>query len=581
MHAKLPATSRYEFADRSIAPISEPAEPQQRASGSIENPSVSLDDADVWGGGFNSASGQSVSPQKAMRLAPFWQAANLISGDIAKLPLDVFVRDGKDRLSDPLHPAWNLVRWEPNADQTAFEFWQDFVGHLLIWRNAFAWIVRSPSGRPLRLVPLLPDRTAPEIINGRKWYVSEIGGKLQLFDPFEILHVRGLSFNGRAGLELCEYARDVIGRSLARQNFQSRFYHRGGRTGGILELPAAMPKQIKTKVEAGFRSSYESPDAAFQTVVLRDNAKFHAAQSSWKDAQLLEASAEDVREVARLFNCPPHKLGDNSKASFSSLEQENRSYYDNCLSPWLVAIKQGLHRKLLTADCRADGCHFFDYNVGAINWADVSTVSAVGNAGILAGWLLRNEVRRWFNLPGIEGGDVLLVPLNMGPANKQPDAADPVTDPAIADPPAGDDENDDGRSTKRITARDCSPFWFSETRDTVPKLLAPPTALINTESVRAAVDQMIADASSRFVNRLRTAAARRCKNAQGWESFIDDGLDAHLETGRAMFAPANQAREAIGLGKAGFALAIVDEFRQAAQQLPLPVTPDAVAEITI
>lgn len=563
MHARLPDQSRYDL-------VALPAVASRMAS--LENPAIPLEDADVWsGGGWSSAAGETVTPQAAMRLAPFWQAVTLISGDIAKLPLDVFRRVGKDREPDPAHPARELVRYQPNNDQTAYEFWQDFVAALLVWRNAYALIVRSPAGRPIELLPLLPDRTAPERIKGRKWYVSEIDGRLRIFDQWEVLHVRGLSFNGAAGLELCEYARDSIGRALARQGFQSKFFERGGRIGGLLELPQAMPKPIRDKVEGGFRESYESPDAAFRTVVLRDGAKFHAAQASWRESQLLEAAQEDVREVARLFNCPPHKLGDMSRSSYSSLEQENRSYYDNCLSPWMVAIKQGLRRKLLTAECRAADCHFFDYNVGAISWADVSTVSSVGNAGILAGWLSRNEVRRWFNLSGVEGLDEHLVPVNMQPATQAGgDAAGGGEDGGTvppADPGADRAGNDRPAICYRGWCIDHGPADDAGGYDPRP----------DTAAMRAALELMQDDAGARFVNRLRTAACRACKNARSWEQFLGpDGLGPHLDVGRRMLAPASAARAALGLPPVDIAGDIVERFTAAARALPLPVTPEAV-----
>ncbi len=570
MYATPPERSAFEFAPGQQIATPPATTVATRAGGSIENPAVSLNDADdIWSDVFRSASGAGVSPQTAMRLAPFWQAVNLISGDIAKLPLEVFVRDGRDREPDPTHPAYALVRDTPNESQTAFEFWQDFVAHLLVWRNAYAVIVRSPSGRPLQLLPLLPDRTGPEVIKGKRWYVSEIDGKLQLFDPWEILHVRGVSFDGEAGLELCDYARDVIGRALARQNLQSKFYDRGGRIGGILELPAGMPKPIQDKVEGSFREKYESADAAFQTVVLKDSAKFHAAQSSWKDAQLLEASQEDVREVARLFNCPPHKLGDMTRSSYSSLEQENRSYYDSCLSPWLVAIKQGCDRKLRTPECRAARCHFFDYNVGALTWADLTTLSAIANTAIMNGSLRRNEYRRWLNLPS--GGpelDKFLVPVNMRPAGQGGDgdpsdpADDPPTDPPT--PPADPPENDRQRPRPP-----CYREWMvNPARRDAPSM--------DTAGVRSAIDAMEADATVRLVNRLRTAAARQCKNAPAWESFLTSGLASHVEVGRSMFAPTCTARAAIGLPPVDFAGGVAERFAAAAKALPLPVTAAAV-----
>lgn len=531
----------------------------------LENPNTNLADADEWGESLATSAGVTVTPQKAMKLAAFWQAVNLISGDIAKLPLEVFGRDGKDRQVDQYHPAQWIVRWQANEDQTAFDFWQDFLCHLLVWRNAYAKIVRDANGRPRELIPLLPDRTNAEKIAGKKWYITEVNGKLYPLDPWDVLHVRGPSFNCQSGLGLIDFAKEVIGKALARQRHQSKFFRNGGRIGGLLTLPPDMPKPIKDKVEGEFRKNYEGGDAAFRTMVLRDGAKFQAAQSSFRDAQMLEVGQEDVAEVARLFNLPPHKLGNNKSTSYGSLEQENRAYYDSTLSSWMANIKQALWMRLLSKTCRNDGCHFFDYNVGALLWADVSTVAQIGNQGILSSWLTPNEVRRWFNLNGLPGGDQRLIPVNMQAEGTDPDSEDDnQTGPAVT-------SVGDGRSV-RSDCRVCSEEWFTER--TVPRLTAETKPAVD---ISAALKVLADDAGSRFMKRLKVAAARESKTAAEWAAFVENGVvEKHLPTGREMFKPLVQARELAGVEAGDPAAEILARFVEAAKALSLPVEAKAI-----
>ena len=85
-------------------------------------------------------------------------------------------------------------------------------------------------------------------------------------------------------------------------------------------MPAGMQKQGADNLEAGFRKTYDSIDASFKTVILRDGAKFHQAQFTPEQTQMTAALYQQVREVARWFNIPPHKLGDDARASYNSLE---------------------------------------------------------------------------------------------------------------------------------------------------------------------------------------------------------------------------------------------------------------------
>ena len=123
------------------------------------------------------------------------------------------------------------------------------------------------------------------------------GGRLGVQLPAEGLRAvlligQGVSINGMADCQLVSLARNSWALGLAQEKFQSKFFANGGRIGGILELPLGMPKPSRDQLEEGFRKSYEGADNPFKTVVLRDNAKFHAAQQSPEDAQLVDASEQ-------------------------------------------------------------------------------------------------------------------------------------------------------------------------------------------------------------------------------------------------------------------------------------------------
>ena len=81
-------------------------------SRSIENPATPLSAPDDWlldlAGGATS-SGVNVNPQTAMRYAPVYRAVNLISQDVAKLPLVVYRRNGEGKDKATAHPAYRVL----------------------------------------------------------------------------------------------------------------------------------------------------------------------------------------------------------------------------------------------------------------------------------------------------------------------------------------------------------------------------------------------------------------------------------------------------------------------------------------
>ena len=389
----------------------------------LENPNIPLGDPVVWNqvfGDYSTSAGEMVGASRALTLAPVYQAVSLISGDVAKIPLNIYKRRAdlgeRGREVDREHPAQFLVRWQANHQMTAYRFWRRMMVHALIWGNAYALIDRDPFGNPLEMIPLLPDRTAPRIMpNGDVIYVTEINGELLNFPASSILHLENISIAGDADCELIFKARETFAQALAANKFASKFFANGARIGGILEVPLGMSKQASDTLEQGFRKTYEGVDNSFKTVLLRDGAKFHQAQFTPEQSQMVPVRKELVKEIARFFNLPPHKLGDDSKSSYNSLEQENRSYLDSSLSIWLNTIASEVWLKLLTTDEQKGQTHFAEHNVGAFIQADIKTQYEVGQIGINNGIVSPNEVRAFLGLnPRDDGlGDKFMQPLNM------------------------------------------------------------------------------------------------------------------------------------------------------------------------
>lgn len=384
----------------------------------LESPGVNLGDhslADWWfGGSVDTASGVKVSHRSALTLSPLFQAIGMISGDYASLPVHIYQRLPDDnREIDTANPAEYLINQQANEYTTAFDFWRTIIAHALLWGNGYGAITRKggmgPEREPTGLYNLLPDRTEPEWagVNGETLvYHTETSDRPRWFHHTDVLHIRGVVIDGQKGVDLIAKARDMIGTALAAQNFAAKFFKSGGRTGGILELPSAMGKTARDVVEEGFRKTYESVDNAFKTVILRDNAKFHAAQASFEQTQMVESREEEARNVARIFNLPPHKLGITGSVSYNSQEQGDLAYLKGCLSNWLMQGKTQIESKVLTEAQRRGRTHYVDHVTAKLLQTDVKTTNEVLTMQIQNTIISPNEARAVLNRNKREGGDV-------------------------------------------------------------------------------------------------------------------------------------------------------------------------------
>lgn len=429
--------------------------PQTR---SLENPNLPLNDPSVWetvfGEDFTTWSGEKLTHQKAFTVPAVWQAVTLISGDIAKLPLEVYRRrpdlgDGA-REQYREHPLYKLISFAPNREQTDVQFWRLVMCHALIWGNAYIYIDRDMAGNPIELLPLLPDRTTMKRMGGQLYFATETSASQMpvMLAAEDVLHIDGLGYSGMGGCDLVYMARQSWSLALAQSKFASKFFRFGGRQGGILELPATMPKPTKDMLEEGFRKTYEGTDNPFKTVILRDNAKFHNAQTSPHDSQMVEASESQVRDVARWFNLSPSKLGLSDSVSYNSKAEDNQNYLDSTLSIWLELIAAQCNRKLLAAS--EQSTLFIEHNTAALLKMDILSTAQAMQIQIASKIINPNEARARLNMLPYDGGEEYANP------NTTPGAAasDPEDTPADD---TGDSETEDNRAaiaTLAVKARD-------------------------------------------------------------------------------------------------------------------------------
>ncbi len=398
------------------------------------DPNALLASTEFWDrlfGNFETDSGVSLTHEQALSLAAVWQCGSMIANDIARLPLDNYARgEGEVRSIDRRHPSFRIVRRRANPEQGAFNFWRTIGIHALVWGNGYSFIDRDGAGRPLQMLHLLPDRTYAQRIQGKLWYVTETTREdgspwLKALYPEDVFHLKGLSIDGIKGMDVIHTARHTLGLMSALNKFASRFFKQGARAGGVLEIPNTVLPNIADKMEEGFRNS-TGEENWFRTAILRDGAKFHTNQISPNEGQMLESRQEQIREVARIFNLRPSRLGLDDSVSYNSKAEDNRDYLDTTLSPWLRAITDECYMKLLSAAEQAADSHFFEHNTAALLAMNTLQRYQVYEIGVRARILRPNEARAFENLPPYPGGDEFP---NLPGASATPIIADPAPAP--------------------------------------------------------------------------------------------------------------------------------------------------------
>jgi hypothetical protein len=141
----------------------------------------------------------------------------------------------------------------------------------------------------------------------------------------------------------------------------------------------------------------------------RTRSAFVATNIENDKAQFLDSRRLAVEDVARAFNIPPHLLGLPGTNTYSSVEQNNIAFVTHTLRPIIQKIEEAFST-LLTTEPGGEFA-FIRFTIDGLLRGDANSRFSAYSNGLQSGWLKVNDVRRYEDLPPIEGGDVARVPL--------------------------------------------------------------------------------------------------------------------------------------------------------------------------
>lgn len=376
--------------------------------------------------GFDTSSGARVSPETAMRLAAVFACVRVISETIGSLPLVIYRRrsdGGKERADE--HPLYEVLQ-RPNLWQTSFEFWEMMQGHLELRGNAFAQIV-SGNGRAIdQLVPLHPDRVRVfRLPSGKLRYevVSYYDASIEKLTQEEIFHMRGLSSDGIIGMSTISAGAEVIGVGLAQQEHRARSFKNRAIPGLYLKPAAKIDKVQRDELADSIQKGFSGANA-FKAFVGQPGMDITQLGISNRDAQLIEAGQATRTDIASMFRLPPHKIGDLTRGTFSNIEEQNIEFATDSIRPRVERIERRIDIDLiqpLTDGIGGASREFFAaFDMDALFRGDMKSRYEAYQRSVGGPWMSMNEARASEGKNPVDGGDDILRPVNMTPADEAP-----------------------------------------------------------------------------------------------------------------------------------------------------------------
>lgn len=402
---------------RKTEPQREVIPPTLEERASPENPSTPLSNPDAWlsyaFGAYPTKAGAVVTPETAMRFNTVYACITLIAETMGQMPLVLYRSTGDGREVVREHPAARVVQ-TPSKLLTRYRWIELQTGHALAWGGGYAHIERNIRG-PLRLVPLLPDRTGLELIDGELIGHTLIGGKRHPLNPDDLLHIPAFSVDGIDGMSPIRAHAETIASAIAARDFGSTFFGNNASLGGVLKHP----KSLKGDALANLKRQWDQLKGnGYQgTAVLEEGMEYTSIGIPPEEAQFIETRKFSRSEIAAIYKVPPHMVGDLERATFSNITEQSIQYLRYTLMPWVTRWEEELNRKLLTEQERDQG-YYFKFTVQGLLRGTQAERYAAYNTAIQAGFMSRNEVRRLEELNDVEGLDAFLEPMNMQPTGQ-------------------------------------------------------------------------------------------------------------------------------------------------------------------
>lgn len=378
----------------------------------------------IRGYATTNASGVRVTPSSAMRQATVYQCVNVLSEDISALPFPVHKRDrtGKVTLYKD-HSLYSLLNNAPNEWQTALEFREMLLTHMLLRGNAYAYVNRI-SGTVRELIPIHPDMVKVEQGDDLSlaYTVANSKGAQRRYTNEQILHLRYKTLDGISGISPVAFNRSTIGMAQAAESFGARLFKNSGKPSGVISSPHSFPnkerfEKVKEKIEIAIAG-----EAQHGTLFLDEDMKWTQVSMSPEDSQFLETRKYQKADIAAIYRVPLFKLNDMDGAKFKNVEQLTIQYVKDLL-PTLERIEQVVWRDLLNPDEQRDV--YVEHKVDGLLRGDIESRYKAHQIAIMYGIMSPNEVRRLENLPPREDGygDQCYYPANLLPAGTEIDAS--------------------------------------------------------------------------------------------------------------------------------------------------------------
>lgn len=331
-----------------------------------------------------------------------------IASQVAMLSYGIYSGTGSSRKQLTKHPLLDVIR-RPSLEDMHFLFF--YMSTVDYYHGGIFWkIARGTKGQIVSLFRLDPNRVtlARDVNNIR---IFRYGGKVYYSDEIVYIPSRFDYSTLTGGTSIFKAAQGAFETSKKLDNYTNSAFDKGINGQRLLidiseELPGATEQQIN-ELRNKYNADYAGPENAGKPLFKKNkiNYSYIGNQTDNRAATLIENRQFQESEISNIFGYPDKK--DNLELFYTFL-------LEDAVRPIATQIQEAIN---LLFDSGDDA--YFEFNYNSLLKVSLTQRIDAYTKQLGSGQLSINEIRAKENLPPVEEGDTIFVPVNYMPWNKE------------------------------------------------------------------------------------------------------------------------------------------------------------------
>lgn len=377
-------------------------------------------DLHEFAAGIGEAGGKYFEQQPSLR-----RVVGFIANQIGSVNLNQYTwDDAGDRVRQYPgdHPAARFLESPADADQhgvTAMDLKVSLLIDGLIHDKYCALLQYDErTGLPTGMRRLPASRVvfkgAAGVVNGATYH-REDGEKIDL--PLELLFFRvGYTpHTGANGASQIKTLRSLLDGDTRALEYRQTMLAKAAQIPGVLTHPGKLPDQQFTRIQSSWAAYSAGGGKAGTEPILEDGLKYEQLKPMTTDVADLEGRRLTDTEVATMYWIYPELLG-LREGTNSNMQAMKEALWSICLGPYLTSWQQSWDLMIRT-QFRTQRS-YVDVDIQRKLAGSFKDESEIMSRAVGGPFMTVDEAREMRNLPKIDGGDKLIVPLNVTTGGK-------------------------------------------------------------------------------------------------------------------------------------------------------------------